>query len=41
MKIPHIEKVFLIISIIIFGVLISIFTTDKNNIIIEEINYRF
>jgi hypothetical protein len=39
MKIPHVEKVFLIISIIIFGVLTSIFTTDKSNIIIEEINY--
>ena len=39
MKIPHLEKVFLIISIIIFGVLTSIFTTDKNNFIIEEINY--
>ena len=39
MKIPHLEKVFLFISIIIFGVLTTIFTTDKNNIIIEEINY--
>ena len=39
MKIPHLEKVFLIISIILFGVLISIFTTNKNNIIIEEIDY--
>ena len=39
MKIPHLEKVFLFISIIIFGVFISIFTTNKKNIIIEEIDY--
>ena len=40
MKIPHLEKVFLIISIIIFGILTYILTTDKNNFIIEEINYN-
>jgi hypothetical protein len=39
MKIPHLEKVILFISIIIFGVLTTIFTTDKNKIIIDEINY--
>jgi len=39
MKIPHLEKVFLFISIIIFVVLISVFTTNKNNIIIEEIDH--
>ena len=40
MKIPHVEKIFLLLSIIIFGVLTTIFTIDKNNIIIEEINYK-
>jgi hypothetical protein len=39
MKVPHLEKVFLIISIIVLGVLTTLFTTDKDNIIIEEINY--
>ena len=38
MKIPHLEKIFLTISIFLFGASFFIFPTDKYNIYVEEIN---